>query len=261
LADGGEHAGRQPHRLAGEPARRSKAAKTNNQYIDFAHTFAHWCVVQKYLAFNPFKDVEKARNTTRRRVFRALTKEGQQRLLTRTLSTERRIIYLIALLSGLRRDEIARLCWAHMDLDKPCWLLAAANTKNRRDTALEMNAELAAALRAWKSQDAAPLDRIVSHVPKWKTFKADLKRAEIPYYDDQGRQASFHALRKTFGTELALAGVSLVKAMPLMRHSDPKLTARIYCDAGVLDLDGAVNSLRSLGVAVLTMDDLPEEAA
>src|SRR5437588_807201 len=85
----------------------------------FAHTFAHWCVVQKYLAFNPFKDVEKARNTTRRRVFRALTKEEQHRLLTRTLSAERRMIYLIALLSGLRLDEIARLCWAHMDLDRP----------------------------------------------------------------------------------------------------------------------------------------------
>lgn len=241
------------------PARRTKAPKTNNQYIDFAHTFAEWCITNNYLAYNPFSRVEKARITTRKRVFRALTRDEQERLLSRTPSTERRMIYLIALRSGLRRDEINRLCWAHMNLDRQCWLLAAANTKNRRDTALEMNAELAAALRAWKAETAGPLDRVVSHVPKWKTFGADLKKAGIPYYDDQGRQASFHALRKTFGTELALAGVPLVKAMHLMRHSDPKLTARIYCDAGVLDLDGAVNSLRSLGVAVLTLDDLPEE--
>jgi hypothetical protein len=68
-------------------------------------------------------------------------------------------------------------------------------------------------------------------------------------------------LRKTIGTELALAGVSLVKAMHLMRHTDPKLTARIYLDVGVLDLDGGVNLLRKLDIRIATPDDLPEEAA
>jgi hypothetical protein len=55
--------------------------------------------------------------------------------------------------------------------------------------------------------------------------------------------------------------VPLVKALYLMRHSNPKLPTRLYVDADALDLDGAVNSLGSFGVAVLTMDELPEEAA
>jgi len=38
----------------------------------------------------------------------------------------------------------------------------------------------------------------------------------------------FHALRTTFGTNLARGGVSLVMAQRLMRHSTPTLTANVY---------------------------------
>ncbi len=40
--------------------------------------------------------------------------------------------------------------------------------------------------------------------------------------------ADFHALRVTYATMLARAGVSLVQAQTPMRHFDPKLTANIY---------------------------------
>jgi integrase len=58
-------------------------------------------------------------------------------------------------------------------------------------------------------------------------MREDRDAAGIPY-DTADGTADFHALRVTFATRLALAGVSLVQAQKLMRHSDPKLTANIY---------------------------------
>lgn len=51
------------------------------------------------------------------------------------------------------------------------------------------------------------------------------------------------ALRHTFGTYLALAGVAPRTAMAAMRHSKIDLTMNIYTDPALLDVAGAVNSL------------------
>src|SRR5262249_42009102 len=75
---------------------------------------------------------------------------------------------------------------------------------------------------------------------------ADCKRAGIRRYDDRGRQVDIHALRLTFGTCLALAGVPLPVTQRLMRHSDPKLTSNIYTDVRIFDLQGAVESIPSV---------------
>jgi len=64
----------------------------------------------------------------------------------------------------------------------------------------------------------------------------------IGLFDTSGRRLDFHALRATFCTLLALAGVPLNKAMHLMRHNDPKLTMKVYMDAAQLDLSAALFS-------------------
>ena len=52
-----------------------------------------------------------------------------------------------------------------------------------------------------------------------------------------------HALRHTFGTMLAKAGVSLQVAQRAMRHSTPTLTANVYTHLGLLDVADAVSRL------------------
>jgi integrase len=64
--------------------------------------------------------------------------------------------------------------------------------------------------------------------------------------DASGRRLDFHALRATFCTLLALARVPLNEAMHLMRHSDPKLTMKVYTDAAQLDLSTALSALPSV---------------
>ena len=70
-------------------------------------------------------------------------------------------------------------------------------------------------------------------------FRADLQAAGIPYVDAKGEYPDFHSLRKTFGTMLTLAGVGQRTVMELMRHSDMRLTAKIYTDANMLPVSDA----------------------
>jgi site-specific recombinase XerD len=76
-----------------------------------------------------------------------------------------------------------------------------------------------------------------------------LELAGIPFEDAQGRRLDLHALRVTFGTNLSVAGVSPRVAMELMRHSDIKLTMKIYTDASQLLTAAAVASLPPLVVS------------
>ena len=59
----------------------------------------------------------------------------------------------------------------------------------------------------------------------------------------------FHAIRHTCWTNLSLAEVLPRVAMELMRHSDLRLTMRIYTDATSLSTAGAVNKLATFGVS------------
>jgi hypothetical protein len=65
----------------------------------------------------------------------------------------------------------------------------------------------------------------------------------IPLQDALGRKAVFHSLRHTFGTNLARGGVASRVAMALMRHSDRRLTDKIYTDENLLGTWAAFDSL------------------
>ena len=77
-------------------------------------------------------------------------------------------------------------------------------------------------------------------------LKRDLGAAGIEYRDGHDRVLDFHALRHTFGTNLARAGVAPKVAQELMRHSDVNLTLGIYSHVEMQDLAGAVEKLPAM---------------
>ena len=83
-------------------------------------------------------------------------------------------------------------------------------------------------------------------IPRMPRFKADLKAAGIAYVDDKGAFADFHSLRGSYATWLTLNGASQREIMAMMRHSDMRLTAKVYTDAGLLPLGKAMLRLPSL---------------
>ena len=75
----------------------------------------------------------------------------------------------------------------------------------------------------------------------------DLEAANIPKYDELGRVVDIHALRHTFGTHLARAGVAPRVAKAAMRHSSIDLTMNVYTDPTLLDVAGAMEALPDIG--------------
>src|SRR5690606_19481922 len=98
--------------------------------------------------------------------------------------------------------------------------------------------EALAAIRG-KASLTAPVFRAE---PRLRTWKADLKRAGIEYRDAEGRQYDRKCLRLSYGTWLYRNKVDLRLAQRLMRHSDPKLTAKIYTEIGLDELRAAQSS-------------------
>src|SRR5262249_52503500 len=132
-------------------------------------------------------------------------------------------------------------------------------TKARRADVVTVNPELAEALLAHRPRDAGPEDPVFPTVPKYATYRKDAeKRAGIPWRDAQGPLASFHALRKTFATYLALADVPLRVAMEMMRVTDAKLLTGVYTDAKLFNTAAAADRLPRLNV-VRPPDDRAEE--
>ena len=73
-----------------------------------------------------------------------------------------------------------------------------------------------------------------------ETYRRDLAKAGIPYLDEQGRRVDFHSLRLTFGTNLVLSGAHPRVVQELMRHSDIRLTMKLYTDVSKLPMREAV---------------------
>ena len=84
---------------------------------------------------------------------------------------------------------------------------------------------------------------VAKDVSQARTLKRDLEKVGIPFCDEQGRYADFHSLRYSWATHLQRQGVNSRMAMELMRHSDRKLTDKIYTDVNLLPLGETVRNL------------------
>ncbi|MCE9590025.1 MAG: site-specific integrase [Planctomycetes bacterium] len=86
-----------------------------------------------------------------------------------------------------------------------------------------------------------------------RVFDKDLAAARIPKRDGRDRGMDTHALRHTFGTHLAKAGVSPRTTMAAMRHSTIDLTMSVYTDPALLDVAGVVEALPSFTAKVASI--------
>lgn len=82
--------------------------------------------------------------------------------------------------------------------------------------------------------------------PRRPDVRGDLKAASIPYVVEVGgekRYLDFHALRASFISALAEAGIGPKELQELARHSDPRLTLGVYTHVSPKQLAGAVGRL------------------
>ncbi len=147
--------------------------------------------------------------------------------------TDRALVYQLALETGLRVREIMSLTRGSFDFEAdPPWLVVrAAYSKHRRDDTVLLRAELVTKLQqalALKMPDGPAFSLPRSKNARAGLLQTDLAAAGIPYRDQNGRYADWHALRHTFITNLARGGVHPRVAQSLARHCTITLTMDRY---------------------------------
>ena len=201
--------------------------------------------------------------TDRRHDRRPLEVSEVRRLLAATRTSqrhckmsgpERALLYRLAIETGLRANELRSLKVASFDLDGCTVTVRAAYSKRRREDSLPLRPDTAAELR----------EAFASKTPEAKAFsmpgphkvvgmlRGDLAEAEIPYVDETGRYADFHAFRHTTGSFLAAVGVHPKVAQQILRHSKMDLTMSIYTHT--------LHGQESKAVAALPDLSVPAEA-
>lgn len=240
------------------------APRTLNHYLDAAQVLMGWLVSVRRIPMNPLDGVQKVdtrgRATIQRRAF---TDSEIGRLLL--AAGGRWPIYLIAVQTGLRFNEMRSLRWGDVKLradgEVSAITLRAMTTKNRRADVIPLTRDAADALRFLSHDVQEPGSAVFSRgMPSHHTVTADLERAGIAKVDELGRRVDFHALRKTFITNLQRAGVKRRVAMALARHSDSRLTDGVYTDTHALPYAEALTQLPRVDLAKLGVGEQADDA-
>jgi integrase len=213
--------------------------QTYKFYVGIAKRFGTWLQEELGLSEMPVKGLKAmkiVRDRDQKHPRRALTKDEAQRLLHAAKEGperfglsghDRYMLYKLAMQTGLRRNELRALKVSSFKLKALQVEVPGKTTKSghnatqplRADTAKEIARYLVG--KSWNEPIWTITDKSAV------MMQQDCEAAKIKYETDDGF-ADFHALRHTFGTFLALAGVHPKRAQKLMRHSDIRLTMGYY---------------------------------
>jgi integrase len=241
------------------------SAQTATFFLAAARRFARWISAKAPVrpdlfdalpGFNPQND--------RRHPRREIAPEELARLIDTTRATktvirgltgsDRAMLYLVAFATGYRAGELAQLCPENFDLEAeiPSALLPARFTKNKKTARQPLPPGLAGQLREYLA--GKPRNK-----PVWSgtwrdrpvsVLRRDLAKANVPYSLptlDGPKYADFHALRHSYLSALAAAGVGVKELQELARHADPRITLGIYTHARAESLGASVARLQLPG--------------
>jgi len=249
------------------------SARSINHRRQEGVAFLNWCIKTRRASSNPLADLPKLDEAQdRRRVRRALTDDELAKLLAVAGQRGRRAFYMLAALAGLRRGDLAGICWRDVDLEHATLTIRATVGKSRREDTLPLHPQLVEELRQMRPAFAVPSAKVFPQMVTSRTVQKDLIRAGLgrPVYktdasgkavlskrgkpiaigidttDAEGRIVDLHAMRTTLGTRLARAGVAPQLAQRIMRHSDYRTTQRHYTVLGLADTAKAVQALPAI---------------
>jgi len=244
---------------------RGISAQTRNFYLQAVKQFCRWCVEEDppRAVSNPLATLKHLNvETDRRHDRRALTLDELLRLLAAANNgpvrcgmsgPDRALLYRLAVETGLRAGELRSLTRASFRFDgkTASVTVEAKHSKRRREDTLPLRPALAAELRSFLATKMPGVEvfKMPLHGHSVAMFRGDLQDAGIVYCDDAGHFADFHALRHTFISNLARAGVHPKVAQTLARHSSIELTMQRYTHTVLEDQSQALAGLPDLSAA------------
>jgi len=182
-------------------------------------TIYNYAIKKELLTNNRAKKVETAEATSRD-VFLDEWEIAQLRVCLSEMAPNPRHYFLMVLLTGARRENVATMRWEEIDLESALWTVPAEKSKNGRPIEIPLVDEAVEILRGRRSLDAwwvfpssQNMGRPVRGVDDWAN---DLRRR----MRERGVEKHFtiHDLRRTFASRLAAAGASLPVIAKALGH-------------------------------------------
>lgn len=222
------------HRLAGD--RRGRIAAN----IDVAFAGACWEWGRKNAGVslaNPFRAVQRFPKVSRRRILHG---DELARFLAAVAECRKkwfRDFVGLALLTGARKSNILEMRWDELDLESDCsWTIPAAKFKGGRDMRVPLLPQAVEILRDRRGEaDGGFVFQYRSHACTNTQLKEVCASAGIT-------GLTIHDLRRTVGSQMAIAGVSLPTIAAVLGHADVK-TTQIYA---IIAADAARKGLESI---------------
>ena len=216
-----------------------KPATVNKELTAIKHVF-NKAIQWGYQKENPVINVKKLRVSQKKYRFLSLDEIN----LVLTHCTEHiRPILLTAIHTGLRKSEVFRLEWKDINFESKILTVTAKgeeHTKNYRNREIPMTDRLIECLQnlpqnsnwVFVKEDG---ERFAGYIRR--SLKSTVKDAGIPMF-------TFHDLRHTFGSHLAMEGIDVTTIQRLMGHANIS-TTMIYMHLAPDHLKGAINRLNS----------------
>lgn len=207
---------------------------TVNKDISNLRAFARWAADNHYI-----EPMRLSKLKVDQRQPHALSPDQVKRLLDAVKPDPRwHMRVLLAVATGLRREDIESIRPKDFDLDKS--VVATYSRKTRKRMAERpLPRAILPAVRRYLDSIPPGQTRLFSDThthKKWKRFR---EKAGLP-------QLRFHDLRATFASLLAQRGVGQSVVQTLLEHSTPTLTHQVYTDVSPA-LESAVNTLPTDG--------------
>lgn len=230
--------------------KRGLAHGTINRYRAWLRHVLNVAIRDGRLTANPTAKVKELRESKGRTRFLSVEEEAK---LVEALGPVYGPYARLAILTGLRQAEQFRLEWSHVDLERG--LLTLPITKAGDCQYLPLNEEAKAIFRSLDSWQSSrwvfPSKTSAQHLDPCNFMR--LYRAAV--LDAGIEWVSWHDLRHTFASRLAMQGVPLTTIAALLRHSTTSLVRR-YAHLSPAYLKGAIEEVSSFGRVVPNPDEI-----
>ncbi len=243
-----------------------RSAASSNHYLRAIKMFTRWLVRDRRVGddrlahlsmLNAKIDLRHERRTLEPEALAKVIEAARRGMPFRNLTgPDRAVLYLVAVNTGLRANELASLVPESFDLngDPPTVTVEAAYSKHRRRDVLPLRPDLTAFIKEHLTIRGLAPEQCLwpgtwSKKASAKMLRMDLASAGIPYRDEAGRVFDFHALRHQFISNLARAGAHPKEAQTLARHSTITLTMDSYTHLGMHDMVAALEKLPAIPLA------------
>jgi len=231
---------------------RGKSARTVNKTLSSLASVMLWAVRRRYITNTPFDAYKriKENESTRVQPARALTDDEVLRLLDAAREEDRFKCHTVPLEwsfiglleTGMRYGEFRQLRWSDVDLERGAIRVRAETCKTGVSRVIPIQSELRRVLhhaRELLCDEQAVQSEVVFRNPEglpWREDSGALRKrmnhllddAGVPKKDADGQVLHLHAIRHTFATRLARAGVPIQLAQRITGHRKVDVLLQVY---------------------------------